>query len=159
MENMENIEFEKIETLETEVKEPKKRGVKKGQKRGSYKKNKELKTNETVDNTTNINEYESINLNELKIDSEQKNTVEEVNLNNESTELINGYMLILIIDTLVPRVLRFFSKKQLSDLKLTSEEIKELEPLADVVAKKMLSKLSPETLFFIMLSVFYSQKI
>jgi hypothetical protein len=87
--------------------------------------------------------------------AEKTNAVEEAK--NDIAHLINGYMFLMVLDFVAPLAIKFifgmFNKKakkiDTSDLMLTKEESKKLEPLADEVAKSLLSGMNPILLFFV----------
>ena len=103
------------------------------------------------------------NINEIK--TELKNAPSEAAKNNaiveeakdEMSELVNGYMLLIILDFAAPFLFcfafKFIDKRaekiDISKIQLTDNEIKKLSPLADVVAKQLLKDFSPITLFFL----------
>lgn len=145
-ENLENLEINQPE---------KKRGVKKGSKRGKYKKN--LSVNDNI----NLSEKNNIDYEELKIDDSLKDGENKINI-SEKNNLITGYLLLLVIDLFIPSLLAFLFKKRgikKEDLKLTQNEIKDLGPLADEVAKELTGKISPLTLFVLSISGVYLSKI
>jgi hypothetical protein len=90
-----------------------------------------------------------------KAGAEQNNAVEEAK--RDISHLINGYMFLLVLDFVAPMAVKFifgfFNKKakliDTADLMLTKEESKKLEPLADEVAKTLLSGMNPILLFFV----------
>lgn len=86
---------------------------------------------------------------------------------NEVSALINGSMLLMCIDFIAPGVILWFLKfvdpkyKQIkaAKIKLTKEEKKDLEPLADAVAKQLLLNISPMAAFTILITFAYGSKI
>ena len=80
---------------------------------------------------------------------------------NQDFALISGYMLLFVIDTVAPYVITVVLKRfrnislPAKAIKLTAEQMAELEPLADTVAKNLLLNISPEMAFFIMLGLTY----
>jgi hypothetical protein len=71
------------------------------------------------------------------------------------SHLVNGYILLMVLDFIAPMVLVFIfsffnknaAKVDKSNLQMTNAEAKKLEPLADEVAKQVLSGLNPLVLF------------
>lgn len=71
------------------------------------------------------------------------------------SHLVNGYILLMVLDFIAPMILVFIfsffnknaAKVDKSNLQMTNAEAKKLEPLADEVAKQVLSGLNPLVLF------------
>jgi hypothetical protein len=78
--------------------------------------------------------------------------------------LISGYMLLMIIDVLMPYlsflICKLLLKKEIDwkKIKIGSSELKEFEPIADEVAKKISMKITPEIALTIMLGGLYFTK-
>ena len=86
---------------------------------------------------------------------------------SEVSALINGAMLLMCIDFIAPGVILWLLKfvdpkyKQIkaAKIKLTKDEKKDLEPLADAVAKQLLLNISPMAAFTILITFAYGSKI
>lgn len=172
------------------------RGVKKGVKRGSYKKQPteqsieqpaeqpaEQSIERPIEQDFNINEQFKNFINENKTNEEFKeNDVNNFNNNEieqnfktdesfkiEFKNLISGYMLLSLMDFVMPsaviKIYGFVNKdfKKLNikpnSLKLDSEQKEALKNSADEVAKYIFSKINPLTAFFIGASLFYGQNL
>jgi hypothetical protein len=78
--------------------------------------------------------------------------------------LISGYMLLMIIDVLMPYlsflICKLLLKKEIDwkKIKIGSNDLKEFEPIADEVAKKISMKITPEIALTIMLGGLYFTK-
>jgi signal recognition particle GTPase len=78
--------------------------------------------------------------------------------------LISGYMLLMIIDVLMPYlsflICKLLLKKEIDwkKIKIGSSDLKEFEPIADEVAKKISMKITPEIALTIMLGGLYFTK-
>jgi hypothetical protein len=80
-----------------------------------------------------------------------------------SSNLLNGYLILLICDAFLPLIVTKIAKaagKNITSkqLKLTATEKKELEPLADAAAASIMPSLSPTSQFFLALSSVYISK-
>jgi|688.fasta_scaffold27357_14 hypothetical protein len=80
-----------------------------------------------------------------------------------TSNLLNGYLVLLICDAFLPLIVTKIAKaagKNITtkQLKLTSTEKKELEPLADAAAAALLPNLSPTNQFLLALSAVYLSK-
>lgn len=75
-------------------------------------------------------------------------------------KLITGYILLLVADIVLPKVICFLFKreKKPADIRLTAAEKKELGELADNAAMEIQLNISPLALFLIVLSVVYVSK-
>ena len=78
--------------------------------------------------------------------------------------LISGYMLLMIIDVLMPYlsylICKLLLKKEVDwkKIKIGSADLKEFEPIADEVAKKISMKVTPEIALTIMMGGLYFTK-
>lgn len=79
---------------------------------------------------------------------------------------ITGRMFLFMINFVAPELFAYlwntFRKNQQvksEDIKLTTEEVAEIEPLADEVTKEILGTLSPLTQFLMYLSICYGSKL
>jgi len=95
----------------------------------------------------------------IRVDAEEIPTHEQI-------QLINGYMLLIVCDVFFPFVISYFMKsrlqkagKQKKDLKLTREEKKELEPLADAAAKEISLNMSATQTFALTMLFMYADKV
>lgn len=80
--------------------------------------------------------------------------------------IITGGLLILLIDLALPNIIAFANNKfsktkkiKASELQLTEEERKQLEPLAEQVAKEMSMKANPLTVLIVSLVGMYGMKL
>jgi hypothetical protein len=79
--------------------------------------------------------------------------------------VISGGLLILLIDLALPNIMCFVNNKvskqkiKASSLQLTEDERKQLEPLADQVAREMAVKANPLTVLIISLVSMYGMKL
>ncbi len=79
----------------------------------------------------------------------------------EISELINGGLFILLIDLVLPNILALANNQMTSkkikakDLQLTEKQRGDLEPMANIVAKKFLENVDPMYMFFISLIGIY----
>lgn len=75
--------------------------------------------------------------------------------------VIDGYMLITLMDTFFPFLLKLAWKKAKKlkdkDIQLSKDQREHLEPIADEIAQQLLSFLDPVSLFFIMAGAMYFQ--
>jgi hypothetical protein len=75
--------------------------------------------------------------------------------------LITGYMLLFCIDSILPFLISFYFKRfrntnlPTQAIKLTPEQFKQLEPIADQVAREMMFTIKPYQALLIMLSLSY----
>jgi hypothetical protein len=82
-----------------------------------------------------------------------------ININN----YISGTLLLIVIDIVFPTIMKYFftklkTLKNKRSLNLTSEERKELEPLADEFIKSLSLSLHPAEAFLIVLGFMYASK-
>lgn len=81
--------------------------------------------------------------------------------------LITGYMLILVIDTAFPYLALMILKRsspkwaliKADEIKMSATEKKELEPIADEVAKMVFNNVNPVVAFFVVSGLMYVGKI
>lgn len=78
--------------------------------------------------------------------------------------MISGYMLLLVCDLFFPMVLMMLFKGQLkgktkADLKLTKDERKELEPIANECAKELSVSMSATQIFVVSMFLTYASKL
>jgi hypothetical protein len=77
------------------------------------------------------------------------------------TNLITGYMVLFCVDSVLPFLISFYFKRfrntnlPTQSIKLTAEQFKQLEPIADQVAREMLFTIKPYQALLIMLSLSY----
>ena len=90
----------------------------------------------------------------------------DVNVRKEHLQFINGYMLLIVCDVFFPFIISKMFKKTMeangktrTDLKMTAEERKEFEPLADAAAKELSLNLSPTQTFVFAMAFVYADKI
>lgn len=83
-----------------------------------------------------------------------------------SPSLISGYLFLVVLDGAFPALLVFLLKRfgkvqgvKVQDLRLTTEERKELEPVADQAARILVGTLDPVTLFLVSYAVITLAKI
>jgi hypothetical protein len=156
---MENINFEAVELdeISTEITETAEAPEKK-KGRGRPKKEQKPKT-ETAEapktETAAAPKIESLSVDDELKQLAQSYTPVSLPTQEEAPKrvLITGYMLLLVCDALIPNLivmgLKRFKKVTIEakKLKLTNDERKELEPLADEVAKMMLQEANPLIVF------------
>lgn len=141
----------------------------------------EIKTEtETKTETENNEQFEGF-INENKTDEEFKEvSMDELNTENNAIQktnidkaqfshLVNGYMLLTLVDFIFPffilKVLKVVNKSEkarsikMADIKLTSDQKLALKESADIIAKMVFDKLSPETVFFFGLGIFYFDNV
>ena len=151
---------EKVNVEQEAPQEPKKR---KYNKTGKYK--KENVINVTEGNSSSdefFNEYTQTEQGKESNNSEQAKEKER-----QFSNFVSGYLFLLCIDTLLPELLIFlfsrydkkFREVDKKDLKLTADEKKELEPLADEVVKELFGTMSPVSQFIFTISFLYSGKL
>ena len=124
--------------------EPKKRGRKKGipNKKNPEKPDSEFDFFEEAKKAASQKASETI--------TETKPAIEVV---SEQPSLVTGYMLLVICDAVIPKIVGSFiakrTGKKAAVKKMDKEQIKEMQPLADAAAKKMFSGVSEVPAFFI----------
>jgi hypothetical protein len=87
-------------------------------------------------------------------------------VNIDSNPIITGGLLILLIDLVLPNIIAFANNKfsktkkiKATDLQLSEDERKQLEPLAEQVAKEMSVKANPLTVLIVSLVGMYGMKL
>ena len=124
--------------------EPKKRGRKKGipNKKQPEKPDSEFDFFEEAKKAASQKASETA--------TETKPAIEVV---TEQPSLVTGYMLLIICDAVIPKIVGSFiakrTGKKAAIKKMDKEQIKEMQPLADAAAKKMFSGVSEVPAFFI----------
>lgn len=82
-------------------------------------------------------------------------------IHQAAKNVVDGYMLLTLLDTFFPMIIKMFVKKAKGlrdkDIQLTKDQKIHLEPIADEVAQGLLSFLDPVTLFFILAGSLYWQ--
>lgn len=171
MNNNTPLEFAPIETIEqpnnfettpTPV-EPEKK------KRGRPKKS-EVKIEEPTNNfkkpeTNSGNIFDDIkkeiDANEKVLQNANGETPEQSQIHQAAKNVVDGYMLLTLMDTFFPMIIKMFVKKSKAlkdkDIQLTKDQKIHLEPIADEVAQGLLSFLDPVTLFFVLAGSLYFQ--
>lgn len=141
---------------------PKKRGrPKKGEKKPdsdgpNFEKPKEAGSIfDEIKKEVEANEQSLNNLNA------QNGTPGETPIHSAVKNVIDGYMLITLMDTFFPFLLKLAWKKAKKlkdkDIQLSKDQREHLEPIADEIAQQLLSFLDPVSLFFIMAGAMYFQ--
>jgi len=91
----------------------------------------------------------------------QSGTPGETPIHSAVKNVIDGYMLITLMDTFFPVILKLAWKKAKKlkdkDIQLSKDQREHLEPIADEIAQQLLSFLDPVSLFFIMAGAMYFQ--
>ena len=65
-------------------------------------------------------------------------------LTEEKEQLLTGYMMLVVMDAFIPKLVgKFLLKKTQGIKKLSKEQKKELEPIANAAAKKLFSEIDP----------------
>lgn len=151
-----------------------------GRPKGSFKKkppvieekgqnNEGEKINETKEKTgeEKLNEFLS-SFEEVK--SEAKESAPTTPAQSEQGKFkvqVSGYMLLIVTDIFIPSLITYFvhrykpeTKKtfKTSDIKMTDDEKKELEELADEVARELFGKIEPLPAFLLSISILYGAK-
>lgn len=98
--------------------------------------------------------------------SEIKPNSEEVKLNQQQKVYITGRMFLFMLNIVAPftfsSLWNMFNKKEKvksEDIKLTQEELSEVEELADEVTKEIIGTLSPMTQMMMYLGICYGAKL
>jgi len=139
---------------------PKKRGrpkkVDKAPEQPSFEKPKEAGS--IFDEIKKEVEANEQNLNNLNA---QNGTQGDTPIHSAVKNVIDGYMLITLMDTFFPFLLKLAWKKAKKlkdkDIQLSKDQREHLEPIADEIAQQLLSFLDPVSLFFIMAGAMYFQ--
>ena len=129
--------------------------------------------NEQFENFVNENKTDE-EFKEIEISEIQSTNVLQTNSNQQLDKgkfahLVNGYMLLTLVDFIFPffilKVLKVVNKSEkaksikMADIKLTSDQKEALKDSADIIAKMVFDKLSPETVFIFGLGLFYFDNI
>lgn len=82
-------------------------------------------------------------------------------IHNAVKNVVDGYMLLTLMDTFFPLILKIAYKraKKLKDkdIQLSKDQKEHLEPIADEIAQQLLSFMDPVSLFFVMAGAMYFQ--
>jgi hypothetical protein len=85
----------------------------------------------------------------------------ETPIHNAVKNVVDGYMLLTLMDTFFPLILKIAYKraKKLKDkdIQLSKDQKEHLEPIADEIAQQLLSFMDPVSLFFVMAGAMYFQ--
>ncbi len=113
-----------------------------------------------------LNELNDIEKNTPKTEQTTTATnIEGEQVAEKVTLLIDGYMLLIITDTIFPLGISFFMKKFLKkdvsvkDIKLTAEEFTKLEPIADKTAEYLSLNMNPLLVFALSVGSIYFAKV
>lgn len=180
-----NFQNDEIKTPEPEKTEPsaepepqvvnipekKKRGRKKGQKNGQKAPDLTELLNETKtpepekkddlnDFNKALNDYQSYTPENVATQSDVKNP-------NEFKIIISGFILLQILDAFVPNLLLklfgYFHKGakniQVKNIKLTKDQLKALEPIADKVSEQIFAQMNPLSALILSMSLMYGGNI
>ena len=166
------IKTEIVNNSEPEIKEKKRGRPKKNNSQIKNENKTEIKTekkevsNDPDKGKTDLKKF----LEDFKTEETQTTgtpTSPEIINNTNMSPVISGYMLLLICDFVFPAAIIFIISKAsknlkkkivAKNLKLTKDEKKELEPLANEAVKYMFSEMHPLTAFFVSLSSIYVGK-
>lgn len=161
-------EAPKEETIPTIKNDNSEQPKKRGRKKGSTKEVLQAKKQEVVQ-TAKPNVKQDIDLSQygqIEATSESTDTnAQTENPNNvDISKYISGALLLMMIDFLLPTLFTFVypKLKRLKDkrkLKMTKDERKELEPIADECIKQVAMKLAPMEAMALMLLFVYGGKI
>jgi hypothetical protein len=100
-----------------------------------------------------------------------KGQVVSVGVNKKKVDLskyVSGTLLIMLIDSLLPNLMLYtaryiapekYKNAKVQDLQMTSEERKQIEPLANEVIVVLIGELSPLEAFLIFTAVIYGSKM
>jgi hypothetical protein len=85
----------------------------------------------------------------------------ETPIHSAVKNIVDGYMLLTLMDTFFPMLLKLAYKKAKKlkdkDIQLSKDQKEHLEPIADEISQQLLSFLDPVSLFFIMAGAMYFQ--
>jgi hypothetical protein len=85
----------------------------------------------------------------------------ETPIHSAVKNVVDGYMLLTLMDTFFPLILKIAYKraKKLKDkdIQLSKDQKEHLEPIADEIAQQLLSFMDPVSLFFVMAGAMYFQ--
>lgn len=81
----------------------------------------------------------------------------------EAAKFISGSLFLMMLDVACPQMIKWlagmvnadYKSVNIKDLKLSSDQSKDLEPLADAAVKELFKTLSPTTAFFVAVSLMY----
>lgn len=158
----------------TQVEEKKKgRGRPKGTKKETENKIHPEKTEtepKADKGTFNVNEY--VEADEIKNLQNEHNTkvappIQATAPIIQMKPLISGYLLLVCINTVMPNIIIYIfgmfnakvKKVNPKDIKLDHQERKDLEPIADEVAKIVFAEMNPMSSFLLSLSFMYGGKL
>ena len=104
-----------------------------------------------------IDETSAIQNEKSKRGRKPKNSVNDPQPVIESSPVITGALMMMLIDLALPHLMAFANNKlnkkgkkiKASDLQMTNDQRKELEPVADQVAKEMMLQANPLTVLII----------
>ena len=98
--------------------------------------------------------------------SDIKPSVEQVKVTQQQKVYITGRMFLFMINMVIPfsfaTIYNMFSKKEKvksEDIKLTQEEMNDLEELADEVTKEIIGTISPMSQFIMYMGICYGAKM
>jgi hypothetical protein len=85
----------------------------------------------------------------------------ETPIHSAVKNIVDGYMLLTLMDTFFPMLLKLAYKKAKKlkdkDIQLSKDQKEHLEPIADEIAQQLLSFMDPVSLFFVMAGAMYFQ--
>ena len=85
----------------------------------------------------------------------------ESSIHTAAKNIVDGYMLLTLMDTFFPMVLKIAYKKanklKDKDIQLSKDQKEHLEPIADEISQQLLSFMDPVSLFFVMAGAMYWQ--
>ena len=85
----------------------------------------------------------------------------ETPIHSAVKNIVDGYMLLTLMDTFFPMLLKLAYKKAKKlkdkDIQLSKDQREHLEPIADEISQQLLSFLDPVSLFFVMAGAMYFQ--
>lgn len=85
----------------------------------------------------------------------------ETPIHSAVKNIVDGYMLLTLMDTFFPMILKLAYKKAKrlkdKDIQLSKDQKEHLEPIADEIAQQLLSFMDPVSLFFVMAGAMYWQ--
>jgi hypothetical protein len=85
----------------------------------------------------------------------------ETPIHSAVKNIVDGYMLLTLMDTFFPMILKVAYKKAKrlkdKDIQLSKDQKEHLEPIADEISQQLLSFMDPVSLFFVMAGAMYWQ--
>jgi hypothetical protein len=85
----------------------------------------------------------------------------ETPIHSAVKNIVDGYMLLTLMDTFFPMLLKIAYKKAKrlkdKDIQLSKDQKEHLEPIADEISQQLLSFMDPVSLFFVMAGAMYFQ--